>query len=118
MMRAHYLKVRLTADEERALARSAGDQGLTVSEFVRALLAREREALTLDATLARIEARLAAPPVSAVPAAPAPTTAHLERQLLELLLLTREVAAERNPQILPRVTQKLNALLSAERAPS
>jgi hypothetical protein len=107
MKKVRYLKARLTTGEYEALKALADAAGLTVSEYVRSVLAKEREAEEIEATLARIEAQLAAPVVL-----PATETAGgvLEPLLVESVLLMRELAAERNAQVLARVAQRLNAL--------
>ena len=64
------------------------------------------QTVDVERVLARLDAKLAVPVVS--PATATPTV--LEPLLVETLLLIRELAAERNAQVLPRVAQKVNTL--------
>jgi hypothetical protein len=106
MKKIRYLKARLAEDEYRELVKRADAMGLTVSEYVRLVLARDQQAVGIEAVLSRIESKLTA---TVVP----PTTVAadtLEPLLAENLLLVRELAAERNAQVLTRVAQKVNTL--------
>ena len=95
-----YLKVRLPAAEYQQLAQEADLAGMTVSSYVRRSLQQQRQTLLLEDVLAKLDARLSTP---AAPSAPPANN----RQLDEILLLARELAADRNAQILARVAAKL-----------
>lgn len=99
MKRRKFLKVAVTPDEYSELSILADQQGLTLSAYVRKQLADKRQTIEAEKALARIEAKLQ-------PAKGAPT--ELEPLLVESLLLIRELVAERNPQVLPRIANRLN----------
>lgn len=105
-MKTHYLKVRLDAAHAQTLKSEADALGMTVSEHVRLLLGRARHALDQAQFLGKLDDKLAAFPDAAAP--PPGGTDH-EPAHAEVLLLLREIAADRNAQILSRVTQQLNA---------
>lgn len=100
MRRRKFLKVALTPDEYAKLSILADQQGLTLSAYVRKQLADKRQAIEAEAALARIEAKL-------MPASESAT--QLEPLLVESLLLVRELVAERNPQVISRISQRLNS---------
>lgn len=104
-MKDHHLRARLPRDEYLKLKANADAVGLTLSEYVRNVLMRDRQALEQEQFLAQVDARLAA--LSAAPAAPS-GSANQERLLVEVLLLVRELAADRNAQILARVAHQVN----------
>lgn len=105
-MKTRYLKARLPDPEYDALKTDADLAGLTISEHTRSALLRDRGAKTQANILALLEVRLAQAPVASHGAA----GADLEPLLTEVLLLAREIAAERNAQVLARVAQQLNHL--------
>jgi hypothetical protein len=100
MKRRKFLKVAVTLDEYSQLSILADQEGLTLSAYVRKQLADKRQAIETDAALARIEAKL-------MPASESAT--QLEPLLVESLLLVRELVAERNPQVISRISQRLNS---------
>lgn len=97
--RRKYLKVGLSPDDYANISIAADTQGLTVSAYVRKQLADRLQVVTTEQALSRIESKLQ-------PAKVAST--ELEPLLVECLLLIRELVADRNPQILPRVASRLN----------
>lgn len=109
--KSRYLQARLPNPEYTKLQFQADAAGLSISEHTRRLLARESDAVSTEEALRRIEdalARLSAPA--------APTATDSDRLLLvEILLLVRELAADRNAQILFRVNQKLDSQFGAQR---
>ncbi|MGV3582860.1 MAG: plasmid mobilization protein [Methylophilus sp.] len=99
MKRRKFLKVAVTPDEYAKLSIEADKQGLTLSAYVRNQLTNKQQAVDAEQALARIEAKLQ-------PAKGAST--ELEPLLVESVLLIRELVAEKNPQALPRVANRLN----------
>lgn len=109
-MKNYSLKIRLTRAEHQQLVARADATGLRISEFARTVLAAEHQALGVENVLARLEARL-----TETPATPSASSTHLEALVAEVLLLTRELAQDRNAQLLARATQKLNTLYPTRR---
>ncbi len=115
-MKDQHLRARLPADEYQALKIAADRAGMTVSEHVRCVIARDSLASRQDQFLTRLDARLASvlrPPEAdpkADPETENSTNAVLEPLVVELLFLVRELVAERNAQVLGRVGQQLNNL--------
>ena len=110
-MKTRYLKARLPAREYDALKAAADAAGVTLSDHVRTVLATQQAALDQARFLMALEAHLQAAPVAVSDAAPA----DLEPLLTEVLLLARELAADRNAQMLARVAQQLNHLFPNRR---
>lgn len=104
-MKDRHLRARLPEAEYLDLKVAADRAGLTLSEHVRNVLLRDRQALGQEQFLMRIEAKIVAPNAAN---GSADRSLKLEKLLIEVLLLTRELAADRNAQILARVAQKLN----------
>ncbi len=104
-MKNYPLKIRLTRDEHQQLVARADATGLRVSEFARSVLAAEHQVHSVEDVLMRLEARL-----TETPATPSASSADLEALVVEVLLLTRELAQDRNAQLLARANQKLNTL--------
>lgn len=100
MIRRKTLKVAVTPDEYKKLIIAADVDGLTLSSYVRNQLASKQQAIEAETALARIEAKL-------MPARESST--QLEPLLVETLLLVRELVAERNPQVISRISQRLNS---------
>lgn len=101
-MRRKYLKIAVTPEFYASLARTADERGLTLAALIRAQLEQPQAShapSAIEAALARIEAQLAAKPAGS----------DHELLLTEIVLLVRELAAERNAQVLARVRQQLNA---------
>jgi len=114
-MRTHFLKTRLSPAENRALNSAADVAGLTVSEYVRTVLARDREAISVEAQMSKLDAKLRTlGELTMRTCQPAlPTDAML--LLVEVLLLTREIAADRNVQILSRVALAMDNKFGKDR---
>lgn len=106
-MKDRHLRARLPEIEYTKLKTDADAVGLTISEHVRCVLQRDRHALEQEDFLAKIDAKLAC--ISPV-LEPQNSTTNLEPLLVELLLLTRELVAERNAQVLGRVASQVNNL--------
>ena len=81
------------------LSIEADKHGSTLSAYVRKQLADKRQTIETEAALARIEAKLHL----------ANRVAVVDPILIEVLLLVRELVADRNPQVLPRIASRLNA---------
>jgi hypothetical protein len=117
MKKLYHLKARLTQAEYQALVARADAAGLTISEYARTVLARDRERVDIEAVLADMRAQLAsAAQASAAAAATTPAALHSPDPLLvEIVWLLRELAAERNAQALARVTSKLDSAYGRQR---
>lgn len=102
-MRYRYLKVAISPLLYAALQREADRLGITLAELIRQRLGTVEETIDIVLALTRIDEKLAAPVASQAPAMPA----EMARALVETLLLTRELVADRNPQIIARVAQQL-----------
>ena len=107
-MKTRHLRARLPDDEYLALQTSADAVGLTLSEHVRNTILQDRQALTQDRFMAQLELRLNA--ISRAPVAVSTDAEKLEPLLVEVLFLIREVVAERNVQVIGRVSGQLNTL--------
>lgn len=107
-MRTHYLKTRLTPAENRALSKDADEAGLTVSEYVRTVLMREREAISVDALVTRLEGMLIERTTTNPVNDGNVQLSSMEVLLVECLMLLREFAVDRNVQILNRVSIALD----------
>jgi hypothetical protein len=102
-----HLRARLPRDEYLKLKADADAVGLTISEHARNVLLRDRQAMTQEEFLGKIDSKFAALPAAP---APAPTGTDNEPLLAELLFLTRELVAERNVQVVGRIAHQLNIL--------
>ncbi|HEY6644507.1 hypothetical protein [Povalibacter sp.] len=103
-MKRKYLKVAVAPEMYATLTRTADQRGLTLASLVRAELEQGRAPLAIEALgsrLDRLESLLAKTHAHDI-------SAH-ERLVTEVLLLVRELACERNAQVLARVRQQLNA---------
>lgn len=117
MKKLYHLKARLTQAEYQSLIARADSAGMTISEYARTVLARDREHVDIDAVLADMRAQLAAA-AQASATAVATTRAALQGPdplLVEVIWLLRELAAERNAQVLSRLASKLDAAFGRER---
>lgn len=100
-MKRRYLKVALRSDHYNALCVRADQKGITLSELVREQLGLEDEKNSVERALEQIIEKLSLPP------APAAIPVEAEWTLMEILLLMRELAADRNAQIVARVAQQM-----------
>lgn len=99
----YVLKLRLSTEDRQALSSAADRVGCTVADLARRRLTAGGQQEVIQQLLEHLDARLAKPVVAPSPALPEA----VERTLLETLLLVRELAADRNPQVLARVAQQL-----------
>jgi hypothetical protein len=103
-MKDRFIRSRLPDDEYRLVKIAADRLGLTLSEHIRCVLVRDRQALSQEQFLAKIDSKLSA-------LSPSLATGNgavgIDRLLFEVLLLVREIAAERNAQILGRVAAQV-----------
>jgi hypothetical protein len=106
-MKPHILKVRVGPDLNNRLRQGADVQGLTLSDHVRVLLERDAEMLSQAELIAKLDAKLTSVTPSTGPQNPA---TDLEPLLVEVLLLVRELACDRNAQILARVSAQVKQL--------
>ncbi len=96
-----WAKTRLTAPEYAALATRAGLAGVTVSAYLRNLVAGEREQFDAREAMAALEDRLRRDFGAA--------RVDSEALLVESVLLSRELLALREPQALSRVRAQMES---------
>lgn len=111
-MKNCHLRARLPEAEFSALKTAADRAGLSISEYVRCVLLRDQQALGQEQFLQAMERKLAASSATNVQT---DRSLKLERLLIEVLMIARELAADRNAQILARVAQKLNPTNKGEK---
>jgi hypothetical protein len=97
----HWVKSRLTEPEYAALAARAGIAGITVSAYLREIVTVERTQFDSRESLIAIEERMRRDLGAA--------NVVVEPLLVEAVLLSREVLANRDPQALSRVRLQLDA---------
>lgn len=102
--RNRYLKVRVNTDEYKSTMERASDAGLNMSEFVRTVLDANKQAATVDTILQKIEEHLT------VNSNEVFENSKTDPLLVEVLLLVREIVAERNVQTLVRTAQRLDSM--------
>jgi hypothetical protein len=112
-MKNRHLRARLPQEEYQPLKIAADRAGMTLSEYVRCVLVRDRQALEQEQFLAKIDARLSG--VLRAPELKDLAGTELEPLLVETLLLIRELVSERNAQALSRVALQLNVLYPTRR---
>lgn len=117
-MKLRHLKARLSEVEYQTLVKRADAEGMTISEYARAVLARDRVSTDVQTVLADMRTQLAT--AAQASAAGATTTFAASRSpdplLVEAVWLLRELAAERNAQMLARVTSKLDSAYGRQRS--
>lgn len=101
MKKTRFLKARLPDGLYQSLKEQADAAGKTISAFACEKLQERHDAMSQAELLSTLSARLAG--ACAVP------SAGLEPRLLEVLLIVRELACDRNAQILARVGQQLKS---------
>jgi hypothetical protein len=102
-MKRKYLKVALPAELYAALSRAADEQGLTLASLVRTNLERRGAPIEVD----RLEGRLASIEAQLTSRVQHEVSHGQEQLLTEILLLVRELACERNAQVIARVRQQV-----------
>ena len=104
--RNRYLKVRVTSTEYQTVMARAGEAGINTSEYVRTVLADNQQAINVELLLHKIDAHL-------------PTKNNMDElasnmeadpMLIEVLLLVREIVAERQAQTLARTANRLDLM--------
>lgn len=108
MLKRRYLKVSVDSPMYASLSRAADYRGVSLASFVRSQLQEKQKSLTLEAQLSRIE-------VLVQRAAHESNSGGADQMLLEVLLLVRELVAERNAQVIVRVRQKMDAIRAGDR---
>ena len=95
------LTIRIPVSVYSSLCNQAGESGVTVSAHARRLIEKEHDAESIldlrDELISKIEGLM-----------PSTKQANDKLEVFEMLLLLRELAADRNPQILQRVRMKVN----------
>lgn len=102
-MNNQFLRARIDTDSYARIRADADAAGLTIGEHVRCIIDRDRELRRRETLVLAAEERLRA-------GASRPDTGSMDIEpvLIEIRLLLREMLAERNPQILARVSQQLD----------
>lgn len=98
-----YLKVALPTLEYTQLCARADAHGMTLSAFVRSVLASDQQTLDIGTVLSRIDRQLAR-----VVGTTTEKSVDPEPLLVEIILLARELVADRNAQLLMKVNQQLD----------
>lgn len=102
-MKDQFLRARIDAESYARIRADADAAGMTIAEHVRCVIERDRELRRREALVLAAEARLVASPSGTTA-----SSADIEALAMETLMLLRELVAERNAQILARVSQQLN----------
>lgn len=110
-MKSHFLKVRMPADTYLRLKDRAAEAGKPISTFAHALLEQENSISSTATKLTEIKSQLQGLAVLLVTSSNQSTTrSELDLVLHEVLLIVRELALERNAQILSRVSSQIKSL--------
>jgi hypothetical protein len=104
-MKDQFLRVRLDADSYARIRADADAAGMTIAEHVRCVVDRDRDLRRREMLVLAVEDRLIASPLASDGRA-----IDIEPIVTETLMLLRELVAERNAQILSRVSQQLNCM--------
>lgn len=109
-MKTRYLKVRMQAEAYEQLKNRAAKNGTAISTFACALLEFDESKLKIDFELAEIKSHLQELAVLLVTTNNKPTSNNeVNNSLREVLLIVRELAMERNAQILSRVSAQIKS---------
>ena len=117
IVRRKYLKIAITADYYSELSIAADRAGMKLSPYVRWLIAQGQYSSESDQAVSRIEAKIDAKTSVNMAGEINAMRDILEPVLVEVLLLVRELIAERNAQVLNRVGQKVNSRYPNRSAP-
>ena len=104
-----FIKIGCTLDRHAELSIAADRAGMKLSPFLRWLIARGQYSTESDQAVCRIEAKIDEKTSVNMAGEMNAMREILEPLLVEVLLLTRELASERNAQVLNRVGQKVNS---------
>lgn len=109
-MKSHFLKVRMLANTYQRLKERAAEAGKPISTFAHALLEQENSISSTAIQLSEIKSQLQGLAVLLVTSSnQSPTNGDLNSILNEVLLIVRELALERNAQILGRVSAQIKS---------
>lgn len=109
-MKTRYLKVRMHAEAYEQLKNRAAKNGSAISTFACSLLEFDESKLKIDFELAEIKSHIQEIAVLLVTTNNKPTScSEVNISLREVLLIVRELAMERNAQILSRVSTQLKS---------
>lgn len=110
-MKSYFLKVRMPADAYQHLKVRAAEAGKPISTFAKALLERESSISNTAVQLIEIQSHLQELAVLSVTYSnQTKINTELNSRLNEVLLVVRELALDRNAQILSRVSAQLKNL--------
>lgn len=108
-MKTRYLKVRMQAEAYEQLKNRAAKAGKPISTLACALLEQDDNKLKIDFELAEIKSQLQELVVVLVATNNRPISDQVNVKLLEILLIVRELAIDRNAQILSKVSLQLKS---------
>lgn len=107
-MKSNFLKVRMLAVTYQRLKDRAAEAGKPVSTFANALLEEESSILKTAIQLTDIQSQLQElAAMVAIMSLPKADEERINPALIEILLIVRELALERNAQILSRVSSQI-----------
>ena len=110
-MKSHFLKVRMPAETYLRLKNRAAEAGKPISTFAHALLEQENSTSTTAIQLIEIQSQIQELAVLFVSSSnQTKANTELNSRLYEVLLVVRELALDRNAQILSRVSSQLKNL--------
>jgi hypothetical protein len=114
-MKTRYLKVRMQAEAYEQLKNRAAKNGTAISTFACALLEFDESKLKIDFELAEIKSHLQELAVLLVTTNNKPTNGkEVNIRLLEVLLIARELAMDRNAQIISRVSMQIKSQIGVK----
>lgn len=109
-MKTRYLKVRMEAEAYERLKSRAAKNGTAISTFACSIIAFDDSKLAIDFELAEIKSQLQELAVLLATTNNQPTNGNeVKVSLHEVLLIVRELALERNAQILSRVAFQIKS---------
>lgn len=107
-MKSNFLKVRMLAVTYQRLKDRAAEAGKPISTFANALLEEENTILKTAIQLTDIQSQLQElAAMFAIMSLPKADEERINPALIEILLIVRELALERNAQILSRVSSQI-----------
>lgn len=108
-MKTNFLKVRMPAESYSQLKTRAAEAGKPISTFANELLQQEKSLAQTSMQLEKIEAQLQELAVLAA-TAESQSINNLNLEIREILLIVRELALDRNAQILSRVSTQIKLI--------
>lgn len=109
-MKSHFLKIRMPADAYQHLKVRAAEAGKPISTFAHALLEQENSISNTATQLSEVKSQLQELAALFAISQPKSNDEKVNLTLSEILLVVRELALERNAQILSRVAAQIKNL--------